>query len=197
MNLDSSPIAARKALLRTRARGLLHRAGPQTTEAWGRAMAGHLAETRLWRRARAVFCFVSTAREPSTRPLLELALAQHKLLCVPRTGPDGFMEAVPVTGLEQLAPARFGLLEPAADLPALAPEQLELVIAPCLMAAPGGLRLGQGGGYYDRFLPRCRCPVVLLCPDALVQSELPAEAHDRRADLVLTERGFLAPEAPV
>ena len=100
------------------------------------------------------------------------------------------MEVVPLTSLEQLTPARFGLLEPAPGLPALAPERLELVVAPCLMAAPDGLRLGQGGGYYDRFLPRCHCPVVLLCPSALVQNALPAEAHDRRADLVLTEQGF-------
>lgn len=182
--------AAHKAALRAQARAFLRQAGPERTDAWGRAMAGYLAESELWKKAGTVFCFVSTAREPSTRPLLELALAQGKTLCVPRTGSEGFMEAVPLTSLEQLTPARFGLLEPAPGLPALAPERLELVVAPCLMAAPDGLRLGQGGGYYDRFLPRCHCPVVLLCPSALVQNDLPAEAHDRRADLVLTEQGF-------
>lgn len=185
--------AAQKAALRARARRALGEAAPGQTVLWGSGMAARLTCTRLWRQAQRVFCFVSTAREPDTRPLLELALARGKTLCVPRTGPDGFMEAVPVTDLAQLAPARFGLLEPAPGLPALAPERLDLVIAPCLMATPDGLRLGQGGGYYDRFLPRCRCPVVLLCPAALVQSSLPAEAHDRRADHVLTEKGFLAP----
>ena len=93
-------------------------------------MAETLTKSELWKQAVVVFCFVSTSREPSTRPLLELALAQGKTLCVPRTGPEGFMEAVPITGLEQLAPARFGLLEPAPGLPALDPGQLDLVIAP-------------------------------------------------------------------
>lgn len=192
MENRSDSIAARKADLRAQARALLSQAGPERTAAWGLAMAETLTKSELWKQAVAVFCFVSTSREPSTRPLLELALAQGKTLCVPRTGPEGFMEAVPITGLEQLAPARFGLLEPAPGLPALDPGQLDLVIAPCLMAAPDGLRLGQGGGYYDRFLPRCRCPVVLLCPAALVQNDLPAEPHDRRAGFVLTEQGFLS-----
>lgn len=192
MEHHSDLITTRKADLRAQARALLSQAGPERTSAWGLAMAEHLTKSELWKQAGAVFCFVSTSREPSTRPLLELALAQGKTLCVPRTGPDGFMEAVPITGLEQLAPARFGLLEPAPGLPALDPGQLDLVIAPCLMAAPDGLRLGQGGGYYDRFLPRCRCPVVLLCPAALVERELPTESHDRRADFVLTEQGFLS-----
>ena len=190
MELFSPTLPARKAALRAQARALLAAAGPEQTAAWGRAMAGHLTGSDLWRQAGAVFCFVSTAREPDTRPLLKQALAEGKTLCVPRTGPEGFMEAVPVDSLDRLTPARFGLLEPAPELPAFEPERLELVIAPCLMAAPGGLRLGQGGGYYDRFLPRCRCPVVLLCPTALVQPDLPAEAHDRLADRVLTELGF-------
>lgn len=192
MTIQPAFLPARKAALRAQARAFLAAAGPEETAAWGRAMAESLTKTDLWRHARSVFCFVSTAREPDTRPLLERALAEGKTLCVPRTGPEGFMEAVPVDSLDRLTPARFGLLEPAPDLPALAPEQLELVVAPCLMAAPGGLRLGQGGGYYDRFLPRCRCPVVLLCPSPLIAPDLPAEAHDRRADLVLTEKGFLS-----
>ena len=183
----------RKAALRAEARAFLGAAGPDRTALWGRAMAGHLLQTRLWDAARTVFCFVSTDREPDTRPLLEAALTGGKTLCVPRTGPDGFMEAVPVSSLEQLRVARFGLLEPPPPLPALAPAQLDLVIAPCLMATPDGLRLGQGGGYYDRFLPRCTCPVVLLCPAALVRNDLPAESHDQRADRVLTETGFSDP----
>lgn len=193
MSTCSDSLAAKKAALRAQARDYLARTAPAYGTAWGQAMASELARTNLWQQTRTVFCFVSTSREPDTRSLLKLALEQGKILCIPRTGPDGFMEAVPISDLNGLVPARFGLLEPAPELPALAANQLDLVVAPCLMAAPGGLRLGQGGGYYDRFLPLCHCPVVLLCPAALVQRTLPTEAHDRRADQVLTENGFLCP----
>ena len=188
--MANASLTEQKAALRAAARRYLAQNAPALSEAWGRAMAETLTAHPLWQGGGPVFCFVSTKTEPDTRPLLCRALAEGRVLCVPRTGPEGFMEAVPLTSLEQLAPARFGLLEPAPGLPALAPERLDLVVAPCLMAAPDGLRLGQGGGYYDCFLPRCHCPVVLLCPSALVQNDLPAEAHDRRADLVLTEQGF-------
>lgn len=100
------------------------------------------------------------------------------------------MEAVPVDSLEQLAPARFGLLEPAPDLPALAPEQLELVVAPCLMAAPGGLRLGQGGGYYDRFLPRCRCRWCCFAPPVWFSPTCPPKLMTAGLILCLPKRVF-------
>ncbi|OUP25375.1 hypothetical protein B5F28_01435 [Gemmiger sp. An194] len=86
MEYHSDPITARKAALRARARSVLGQADPEQTASWGRAMAEYLTKRELWQQAGSVFCFVSTAREPSTRPLLELALAQGKTLCVPAPG---------------------------------------------------------------------------------------------------------------
>lgn len=157
----------------------------------GNAMAARLAGWPLWQQAGAVFAFCGGAREPDTRPILERALAAGKTLYLPRVTGSGRMETVRVDALNQLVPGAYGILEPPAGLPVAEPGAIGLVLLPCLAAAPDGVRLGWGGGYYDRFLARCTAPAAVLCPEALVAPFLPAEPHDRPAGWIVTERRIL------
>ena len=159
--------------------------------ALGIGMAGQLTGWPLWQQAGAVFSFCGGAREPDTRPILELALAAGKALYLPRVTGPGRMEAVRVDKVEQLVPGAYGILEPPVGFPAADPESIDFILLPCLAAAADGTRLGWGGGYYDRFLARCAAPAAVLCPEALVAPFLPAEPHDRPAGWIVTERRIL------
>ena len=67
-----------------------------------------------------------------------------------------------------------------------------LVLAPGLAVDLLGTRMGQGGGCYDKALPRRRpgTPVaVLLHPGEVLADPLPREPHDVPVDLVLTADG--------
>ncbi len=72
----------------------------------------------------------------------------------------------------------------------------DLVLAPGLAVDGWGTRMGQGGGCYDKALPR-RSPgtavVVLLHPGELVEAgaTLPREAHDQPVDAVVTADGLV------
>ena len=72
----------------------------------------------------------------------------------------------------------------------------DLVLAPGLAVDPAGTRLGQGGGCYDKSLPRRRAgaPVVLvLHPEELLGHDdepLPREPHDQPVDAVVTADGL-------
>ena len=72
----------------------------------------------------------------------------------------------------------------------------DLVLAPGLSADRAGTRLGQGGGCYDKALPRRRpgTPVVvLLHPEELLGTDdepLPRAAHDQPVDAVVTADGL-------
>ncbi|MDL2253266.1 5-formyltetrahydrofolate cyclo-ligase [Ruminococcaceae bacterium OttesenSCG-928-I18] len=146
------------------------------------------AEAAL-QKAKVVFSYVSVGREPDTRRFIEALLAEGKTVCVPRCHRGGVMHSCSITGFAQLLPARYGLLEPAAETPITDPAQIELVVAPCVAADRRGGRLGHGAGYYDRFLTKTTCPVFCLCRGVLLQQEIPMGPYDRRMDLVITEAG--------
>lgn len=79
----------------------------------------------------------------------------------------------------------YGIEEPADCGLELEPDTL---LVPCVGFADDGLRLGYGGGYYDRYLqhrPRVLCIGVAF--DACRVEGLAAQPHDRPLDIVLTE----------
>ena len=66
---------------------------------------------------------------------------------------------------------------------------LDVVVVPGLAFTADGRRLGQGGGHYDRFLPRLRAGCVTIGAAFAEQlvDDLPTEPHDVRLDLVVTD----------
>ena len=111
----------------------------------GAGIAGAVAACPEYRAARTVMGFVSTPEEADLRPLLRQILRDGKRLAVPLCTGPGIMEARLISGLEQLAPGRYGILEPPAASPLIPPEDIGLLIVPCVTCSPGG-------GYYDRYL---------------------------------------------
>src|SRR5215208_2600982 len=68
------------------------------------------------------------------------------------------------------------------------PQSLDVVVVPGLAFTADGRRLGQGGGHYDRFLPRLRpsCVTVGAAFAEQLVEDLPTESHDARVSLVVT-----------
>lgn len=117
-----------------------------------------------------------------------------------RLGARVLLPVVPADGREltwavdsgRLAPGRFGLLEPVG--PRLGPTAIgtaEVVVVPALAVSRSGVRLGRGGGYYDRALRHARpgATLVAVVFDDEVLDELPDEAHDHRVHAVVTPSG--------
>lgn len=86
----------------------------------------------------------------------------------------------------RLARHRFGMLEPAADLPVVDPATLDVVLVPGVAFDRRGGRLGFGGGYYDRFLPTTPALRIGIAFDQCLAEDLPCGEHDQRMDWVAT-----------
>jgi 5-formyltetrahydrofolate cyclo-ligase len=90
---------------------------------------------------------------------------------------------------DELEHGRFGLYQPVG--PRLGPTAIEAadaVVVPALAVDRFGIRLGRGGGYYDRALIHARPDAVLVTVvfDDERVDELPREVHDRPVRAVVT-----------
>ncbi|MDH6117992.1 5-formyltetrahydrofolate cyclo-ligase [Kitasatospora sp. GAS204A] len=142
-----------------------------------------------------VAAYVSVGAEPGTGPLLDLLRERGVPVLLPVLLPDNDLDWAPYQGRERLAPADRGLLEPMA--PTLGPAAIAtagLVLLPGLAVDRRGLRLGRGGGSYDRVLARlARLGAEPLLATLLYESELldllPTEPHDRPVHAAVTPAG--------
>lgn len=90
-----------------------------------------------------------------------------------------------------LEPGVMGLQQPRADAPIVVPEVLFM---PLVAFTPEGDRLGQGGGFYDRYL--AAHPTILafgMAWDIQEVPELPVELHDMRLTAIITPTRVLGP----
>ncbi|MBM7518604.1 5-formyltetrahydrofolate cyclo-ligase [Nocardioides nitrophenolicus] len=185
----AAKLALRDQLLTARRRRALSEVG-----ASARAVADHLLASPEVRRAATVAAYVSVGTEPGTTALLDLLVDAGKRVLLPVLLPDNDLDWAAYHGPTSLAPARRGLLEPVGDpLGVEAVATADVVLVPGLAVSRTGMRLGRGGGSYDRALGRV--PVgtftcVLLYDDEVLP-DVPAEPHDRPVTAAATPAGVV------
>ncbi|NHC25286.1 5-formyltetrahydrofolate cyclo-ligase [Nocardioides sp. IC4_145] len=156
-----------------------------------RATAEHLLATPEVRRAATVAAYVSIGTEPGTSFLLDALAAAGKRVLLPRLLPDGDLDWGTWRGEGSLAPARMGLLEPIDSLGVDAVATADAVLVPGLAVSPTGMRLGRGGGSYDRALARAVGTwTCVLLADEEVGLDVPSEPHDRAVLAAATPSGI-------
>jgi 5-formyltetrahydrofolate cyclo-ligase len=163
--------------------------------------------------------YVSLPAEPPTGELLGRCRSQRRVVLLPVLLPDldldwarddgtyqpgGAAHGAPGSRPAQgsgpaqesgAGPAqRSGPMEPGTPrLGTWAVASASLVVVPALAVDRRGVRLGQGGGSYDRALARVpgSTPVVALLHPGELVDVLPRAAHDRPVDAVITVDGVL------
>lgn len=151
-----------------------------------------------------VCAYVPVRSEPGSHDMLRRLRERCSRLLLPivraeagRPGPLCWGEYVPGA----LASGPFGLLEPAG--PALPPTTLAdaaVVFVPALAVDSHGVRLGRGGGFYDRslILRAADCKLIAVVRDSEIVETLPCEAHDvRMTHALCPERGLIPLQGPV
>jgi 5-formyltetrahydrofolate cyclo-ligase len=114
---------------------------------------------------------------------LPSVLAQFTLVLLPRLLPDGDLGWAFYDG--SLVDGPRGLREPAG--PPADVRDASLVIVPALAVSRSGMRLGRGGGSYDRALARVSsAATVALLHDGELLDSVPSEPHDRPVHAVIT-----------
>jgi 5-formyltetrahydrofolate cyclo-ligase len=152
----------------------------------------------LVRRTQPTVCaaYVPVGTEPGGESL-PAVLAELCTVLLPVLLPGGDLDWARYDGA--LRRSQRGLLEPSGvTLGTSAITQADLIIVPALAVSRAGMRLGRGGGSYDRALTRASAPTpasepapppaftVALLHDGEILDEVPHEPHDRPVNAVIT-----------
>ena len=144
------------------------------------------AQSEAFRAARTVMIYDHVGGELSLDSLLTHPAAAGKRFCYPLCVSRTEMIAM-IPGAWK--PGAYGIREPVRELSQeIPPEALDLVVCPGTGFDPACNRMGMGGGYYDRYLPRCvNARIVLVAFEAQKVPALPVDPWDRPVEQVFTE----------
>ncbi len=129
-----------------------------------------------------IAAYYSVGTEPDTRRLVFALWKRGSYVVLPLLLPDGDLDWASYEGPESLAPGPRGLLQPVE--PARGPgtvARADVVLVPALAVDARGMRLGRGGGSFDRALDRVggQVPTIALVYDDELVGLLPSQGHDR------------------
>ncbi|MFC9584676.1 5-formyltetrahydrofolate cyclo-ligase [Streptomyces yangpuensis] len=196
---ENPPTASAKSELRRELLAARRALSPDARAEAAAALAVTALELPELAGARTVAAYVSVGGEPGTRALLDALRAAGKRVLLPLLLPDNDLDWAAYEGPGSLAeaahPGKMRLLEPSG--PALGPDavtQADAVLLPGLAVDGRGMRLGRGGGSYDRVLQRleragAHPALVVLLYDEEVVARVPEEPHDHPVQAVATPSG--------
>jgi 5-formyltetrahydrofolate cyclo-ligase len=186
---NDNPPASGKTAWRARIRAERAAVPPEQRAEEAAALSQALAELR----ASTVCAYVPFGTEPGSRGLLDVLRAQTIRVLLPVI-PDepGPLDWAEYGGPDTLAPGAMpSVLEPTGSR--LGPRvvaEADVVLVPALAVDHVGVRLGKGGGYYDRSLVLAARTTrfVAVVRDSELVDRLPSEPHDVRVHAAVTPR---------
>lgn len=148
------------------------------------------------RESSTLMVFLNFRSEVVTDGLIEWGWDTGKRIVVPLCRPEN-REMTPcrIDSFADLETGHYGIREPRADrLRFVPPEEIDTVLVPAVAFDRRGYRVGYGGGYYDRFLPKApqaaRIGAVFACQ---IVPEVPIDLYDAQAQRIVTEEGIIVP----
>lgn len=129
---------------------------PESREQKSLAIANRCLQLPIWEHQHYhLFLSIPDKNEVDTSFLLTILQGKDKDIIVPKVGRAGELDHYLLTDTTVFKTSTWGIPEPVSGVQ-ISPEQLDVVFLPLLAFDLHGYRVGYGGGFYDRFLARCR-----------------------------------------
>lgn len=172
-------------------RSLMRKRAAEMTEAessvWSDAIWRKVEELPQFRNAKCILLYMSIPGEVETQKIIEKWSKSRKI-------------ALPLVCGETLELRRYDalhlqkgykdILEPSPEAEAVAADEIDLAVIPGMAFSrrPDGkvIRLGRGGGFYDRLLPQLGCPVFGVAFSFRITDTVPSDPWDIPIDGVIT-----------
>ena len=182
--------------LRQRNRKLRADIDPEQQERTAEALCHSIIALDEYQQSQSIAAYFAVNGEIGLEPVIRHAWSQGKKIYLPNLDQVSLRFSPYFEG-QAMRINKFRLPEPdVSDDEMLAPEALDLVLAPLVVFDGDCNRIGMGGGFYDRSFafrknPSSTRPVIIGVAHELQKvDQLVPEAWDVRLDLVVTERSI-------
>lgn len=183
-----------KKSARSHFRALRKRLSAESRTLLDAALLANMANQDCYKNAKTILMYYPIHDEPNVLPLARHALSVGKTVAFPVSHPEsGTLTFHAVSELERMVVGEYGIPEPTPDMPTVTDFSDSVCIVPALAYDYFGYRLGYGKGYFDRFLEHYEGLSVGLVYSYSISELLPRDPHDRKVDLIITEKGEMMP----
>ena len=152
-------------------------------------LCANISRLESFRSAKTVLAYAATWDEADPSAICALAEKLGKTVAYPVSYKGGIMDCYAPKCPEDWKDGILGIRVPDTEKARLVqPEEFDLVLVPCVAFDEEKRRLGHGGGYYDRYLPRCSgARFVLIAFEVQKMPHIITEEHDILMDALVTE----------
>lgn len=154
----------------------------------------NLVSLSEYRKAGRVLLYASYRSEVDTVPIIEHAFKEGKEVVLPKVDEsNGCLTKHIIAGMHDVSEGFRGIPEPTTKA-CIKVEDVDLLIVPGVAFSPSGDRIGYGGGYYDRLLPRVKGtrPIIALAYEEQIFEILATEGHDIGMDSIITPERMIS-----
>lgn len=179
-----------KTEIRKRLLGLRNALSKEEIAARSGGIVTRLMRMEEIRKASTVMVYLSFGSEVLTDDLIRWGWEEGKRIVVPLCRPEGrVLTPCLIDGFAELEEGHYGIREPKADrIRVVPPEEIDAVLVPAVAFDRRGYRVGYGGGYYDRFLPKAgRAAKIGAAFACQIVPEVPTDRYDVQVDRITTE----------
>ena len=187
-----------KAILKSQIRENVRTERKQLTEKQIRSSAEALVEhlitdldpelSNLISSAKTIALYRAINGELSCDLISRYLFDQGKVVCFPRVKGET-MDFYEVEDLDKdFSAGAYGVPEPKSGTRKIYPNDIDIILVPAVAYTKDGARLGQGGGYYDRYLAAHQVQTIGICYADCRMTQLPHDNYDRKLMCCVTEQ---------
>ena len=154
---------------------------------WNKKIEDKIINSKNFKKAANILLYASMQSEVSAYQILKYLWHPNskKKSILPRVVGQNLALYI-VRKMTDLEMSPLGILEPKKNCQKISPEEIELAIVPGVAFTKDGQRLGMGGGFYDRLLPKIKADKIGLAFHCQITNSLPSEEHDVGVETIIT-----------
>lgn len=178
-----------KIQLRETTLDVLRQLSTEQYEKRSSALMQNLLRMPVVQQAQTIAITVSAFPEVHTQAIIEALWRLKKTVVVPKCLPSTReMDFYAIASFDQLERVYLHLYEPIpTETKYVAPAQIDVIIVPGVVYNKEGYRIGFGGGYYDRYLPKTPATRISLAFQEQIHATIPYAIHDCPVHYIITD----------